>query len=38
MQKLVNKIAQIGYAFEKNGKDADNDRILLEGVHNNYKT
>jgi len=38
MQKLMHKIAQVGYPFEKDGKDADNDGILFEGVHNNYKT
>jgi hypothetical protein len=33
MQNLLQKTAQIGYSFKKNSKDADDDRILFEGVH-----
>lgn len=34
MEKLMDEIAQIGYPFQKNSKDADDDCILLERVHN----
>jgi hypothetical protein len=33
VEKLVNEIAHIGYPFKNYGKDADNDGILLEWVH-----
>jgi|GEM_PF-6647916 len=29
----MHKRAQVGYPFEENGEDADDDCILLEGVH-----
>jgi len=34
MEKLMNEITQVRHPFQKNSKDADNDCILLERVHN----
>jgi|MLJW01.1.fsa_nt_gi hypothetical protein len=34
MEKLIDEIAHVGYPFQKNSEDADNDRILLERIHN----
>jgi len=34
MEKLMDEIAHIGYSFQNNGKDADNDGVLFEGIHN----
>ena len=34
MEKLMHKIAYVGDPFQEDSKDADDDRILLEGVHN----
>lgn len=34
----MEETAQIGCALKKNGEKADNDSILLEGIHNNNKT
>jgi len=36
MEKLVQKAAQVRYALNKNGKDANNDCKLFERVHNSY--
>ena len=34
MEKPMHKIAYVGDPFQEDSKDADNDRKLLEGVHN----
>jgi len=33
MQQLMHKSAQVRYPLKENGEDADDDGILLEGVH-----
>jgi hypothetical protein len=33
MQKLMQETAQIGNSLKNNSKDADDDGILFEGVH-----
>jgi hypothetical protein len=38
MEYLLQKTAQVGKPFEKNGEDAYNDGILFEGVHISIKT
>ena len=38
MKNLTQKAAQIRYTLEKNSKDANDYRILFEGVHDNYQT
>ncbi len=34
MEKLMDEIAHVRGHFQEDSKDADNDRKLLEGVHN----
>ncbi|CAN5178702.1 hypothetical protein BH09BAC6_BH09BAC6_19570 [soil metagenome] len=34
MQQFVNKTAEVRDAFEKHGKDAYDNGILFEGIHN----
>jgi len=34
MEKFMEEITHVGYPFQEDSKDAYNDRILLEGIHN----
>ncbi len=38
MQKLMNKITQVGNTLEKNSENTDNYRILFERIHYTIKT
>jgi len=34
MQEFVDKTTQIGYPLDEHSKDADDDSVLFEGIHN----